>query len=105
MITRTRILAFFLLFLLLSFKASEIAQADTPKHCLWRVNTQHNTVYLLGSIHMLREDNYPLSPVMEEAFRQAEADSPGQGAPKVALAPRPAVKPMLLLPVYPTRAK
>ena len=24
------------------------------RHCLWEVRGQHNTIYLLGSVHMLR---------------------------------------------------
>jgi uncharacterized protein YbaP (TraB family) len=70
--TYKRTLAIFLLSLLVSFILSGIADADSEKHCLWRVQTQHNTVYLLGSIHMLKDEHYPLSPVLEEAFRQAE---------------------------------
>lgn len=38
------------------------------KHCLWRVETETNTVYLLGSLHMLKPSHYPLSGVIERAF-------------------------------------
>ena len=36
------------------------------------MQSERNTVYLLGSVHMLSEDNYPLSPVIEAAFDRAE---------------------------------
>lgn len=39
-----------------------------PKHCLWRVRSATNTVYLLGSIHIMRPDSYPLAVVIESAF-------------------------------------
>ena len=39
-----------------------------PKHCLWRVRSATNTVYLLGSIHVMRRDAFPLAVVVETAF-------------------------------------
>jgi hypothetical protein len=39
-----------------------------PKHCLWRVRSATNTVYLLGSIHVMRRDAFPLAAVIETAF-------------------------------------
>ena len=38
------------------------------KHCLWRVRSATNTVYLLGSIHIMRPDGFPLAVVIESAF-------------------------------------
>jgi uncharacterized protein len=34
---------------------------------------KHNTVYLLGSIHVLRQSDYPLSPAVVEAYRDAKS--------------------------------
>lgn len=42
------------------------------KSCLWEVKTESNTVYLLGSVHMLKKEHYPLPEVMENAFIEAE---------------------------------
>lgn len=42
----------------------------TPKNFLWRVESRDNTVYLLGSIHVLQEKNYPLAPSIYNAFNQ-----------------------------------
>jgi uncharacterized protein YbaP (TraB family) len=49
-----------------------ISWSEEQRHCLWKIESERNTVYFLGSIHMLKEEHYPLSPVIEEAFRQAE---------------------------------
>jgi len=38
---------------------------------LWKVSGHHNTVYLLGSIHMLPPDAWPLPKPMERAFQKA----------------------------------
>jgi len=43
-------------------------QSVGPKHCLWRVRSATNTVYLLGSIHIMRPDGFPLAVVIESAF-------------------------------------
>lgn len=39
---------------------------------LWQLQGQHNVVYLLGSIHMLRPQDHPLPGVIDEAYREAE---------------------------------
>jgi len=49
------------------------ARADTPLHALWELHGRHNTVYLLGSIHVLRPGDYPLAPVVEAAYADARA--------------------------------
>lgn len=38
------------------------------KHFLWQVDSPTTRIYLMGSIHLLRPDVYPLAPVIEEAF-------------------------------------
>jgi hypothetical protein len=48
-------------------------RADSTLHSLWELHGKHNTVYLLGSIHVLRESDYPLPPVMLEAYGSAKA--------------------------------
>jgi uncharacterized protein YbaP (TraB family) len=42
--------------------------ATSSRHCLWKAQGASNVVYLLGSMHELREDAYPLPQVMESAF-------------------------------------
>lgn len=41
-----------------------------PKNFLWKVESKENTVYLLGSIHVLKQNNYPLAPTIYNAFNQ-----------------------------------
>jgi uncharacterized protein len=48
------------------------AHADGGLHTLWELHGKHNTVYLLGSIHVLRQSDYPLAPVMLEAYSNAK---------------------------------
>jgi uncharacterized protein YbaP (TraB family) len=44
------------------------AHADSALHSLWELHGKHNTVYLLGSIHVLRPSDYPLPPAVLEAY-------------------------------------
>jgi len=37
-------------------------------HSLWKIAGGTNTVYLLGSVHFLKKSDYPLAPVIENAF-------------------------------------
>lgn len=39
---------------------------------LWEIQGQHNRVYLLGSVHMLRESDFPLPAAIEGAYEDAE---------------------------------
>ena len=48
-------------------------RADTAQHSLWELHGKHNTVYLLGSIHVLRPSDYPLAPVVLDAYRNAKS--------------------------------
>ena len=42
------------------------------QHVLWTVQGEHNTVYLLGSIHVLRAEDGGLPKVADDAYRDAE---------------------------------
>ena len=44
------------------------------KHCLWRITNAKAPFYLLGSIHILRAQDYPLSPVIDQAIQQKFAE-------------------------------
>lgn len=48
-------------------------RADGALHALWELHGKHNTVYLMGSIHVLRLSDYPLAPAMLEAYANAKA--------------------------------
>jgi hypothetical protein len=62
------------------------------KHVLWTVQGEQNAVYLLGSIHVLREGDAALSAVAENAYGDAERlvmevdlDDPGETDPMAML--------------------
>ena len=49
------------------------ARAEGPLHSLWELHGTHNTVYLLGSIHVLRPADYPLAPAVLAAYSNAKS--------------------------------
>lgn len=55
--------------LILFFLGVAAAQARTS---LWQVSSGPHTLYLLGSLHVLKKDSYPLPPVMEKAYAESE---------------------------------
>jgi uncharacterized protein len=52
---------------------STSVRADGPLHALWELHGKHNTVYILGSIHVLRPSDYPLAPAVLSAYRNANS--------------------------------
>ena len=63
-----------LLLTLVILLASPAAWPDTAGHpvTLWRAAGQSNSVYLLGSIHLLRPEDYPLPAAIDAAYAEAE---------------------------------
>ena len=51
---------------------SSVIESAGPKHTLWKVTGEKNEVYLLGTIHILKESDYPLADVFDMAFEDAE---------------------------------
>jgi uncharacterized protein len=74
---KLRRLLFGYLFLLVGLVALPQARAQqaTPSkaahNSLWKVEGKANTVYLLGSVHVLKAGDYPLPQPMETAFSNA----------------------------------
>ncbi|MEJ2222457.1 MAG: TraB/GumN family protein [Desulfobacterales bacterium] len=64
--------AFFLPALLIAassgLQAKTAAVQQTTKSCLWTVETPSNKIYLLGSLHLLKQDTYPLAAAIEKAY-------------------------------------
>ncbi|MBS7458722.1 TraB/GumN family protein [Coralloluteibacterium stylophorae] len=58
--------------LLLCMAGAAQARQGPPQPLLWSVETGDHRVWLLGSIHVMRADDYPLAPVVERAFADAE---------------------------------
>jgi uncharacterized protein len=42
------------------------------RNFLWKATARQGTVYLVGSIHLLTKDYYPLSPALDEAFKASD---------------------------------
>ena len=57
---------------LLLATATGAASAEPPKPLLWKVSDADNSVYLLGSFHLLKPGDYPLSPKVYLALEDAE---------------------------------
>jgi len=49
------------------------AHAAPPVPLLWKVSDADNSVYLLGSFHLLKPGDYPLSKDVDAAFADAES--------------------------------
>ena len=52
--------------------ALPLASQARDRHVLWTVQGRHNTVYLLGSVHVLRADEGGLPRVAQDAYADAE---------------------------------
>ena len=49
-------------------QAKTAAVQQATQSCLWTVNTQSNKIYLLGSLHLLKPNAYPLAAAIEKAY-------------------------------------
>jgi hypothetical protein len=63
------IFSFLLIFLFAVFAQDSLSQSK--KSFLWKVQSKTNTVYVLGSIHYLKQELYPLDEKIEKAFDQS----------------------------------
>ncbi|MBT8103312.1 MAG: TraB/GumN family protein [Gammaproteobacteria bacterium] len=59
-------------FLLLLFAGPSWADTDGHPVTLWRAQGISNSVYLLGSIHLLRAEDHPLPSIIDTAYNDAE---------------------------------
>lgn len=55
-----------------SLASIQSAFSYNQKSFLWRVQSSRATVYLLGSIHFLKEDVYPLNQAIENAYESSD---------------------------------
>lgn len=53
-------------------RAVDLAAKAPPVPLLWKVSDADNSVYLLGSFHLLKGDDYPLSEDINAAFAAAD---------------------------------
>lgn len=57
----------------LTLLITTLASGTLAKSCLWKVTSESGTLYLQGSIHLLKADNYPLAPAIEDAYAASTA--------------------------------
>jgi uncharacterized protein YbaP (TraB family) len=57
---------------LLAFLLAMPALADAPTPMLWKASKGASSVYLLGSMHILKPGDYPLSTDVESAYKDAD---------------------------------
>ena len=71
-INRCRCRSFLLAVIFLVCLAAPQAGRAAERHFLWRATANASTVYLLGSVHFMKKDAYPLARVIEEAFDRCD---------------------------------
>lgn len=52
--------------------SSKVGTTTTSKHPLWVIESDTNRTYILGSIHVLRDQDYPLPAVFQQAYNDAD---------------------------------
>ncbi len=65
------VLSAILLFLLCINVFAQQSKGSDRKHPLWKISSETNTVYLLGSVHLLKQDAYPLDKSIEKAYEDS----------------------------------
>ena len=65
-------LMFFFFISQLWLYAKTPAVQQTRNSCLWSVQTQSNKFYFLGSLHVLKQDAYPLSAAIGNAYSDSQ---------------------------------
>jgi uncharacterized protein YbaP (TraB family) len=50
----------------------DAAQAQAPRNFIWRISSPTGVMYLVGSVHLLTKDYYPLNPSLETAFNDSD---------------------------------
>jgi hypothetical protein len=76
-------------------QAKTAAVQQATRSCLWTVNSQSNKIYLLGSLHLLKPNAYPLAAAVGCFHPDSEA-----GFARPDKCPAPAV-----WPAHPASAK
>ncbi|MDE2219188.1 MAG: TraB/GumN family protein [Gammaproteobacteria bacterium] len=51
--------------------AGAVARADDARHVFWEVKGAHNTLYLVGSVHLLKSGDSALPPEIQQAYRHS----------------------------------
>jgi len=49
-----------------------LAQAPTGRSFVWKATGRQTAIYLVGSVHLLSKDYYPLNPTLDQAFKDTD---------------------------------
>ena len=60
-------------FSVLFFSFSNSWAEESTKHFIWKMHSTQGQAYLMGSMHILKEGDYPLPKVYDETFKAADA--------------------------------
>ena len=75
---RKAVLAWLAIVLSLSLGAAAVAPQESPatqettRGCLWEVSSEKGTLFLLGTVHLLKPGTHTVSPAAEAALEQAQ---------------------------------
>src|SRR5262245_56185697 len=51
---------------------SVYGQSKPTKSFLWKASNHQGMIYLVGSVHLLTKDYYPLNPSLDAAFKESD---------------------------------
>lgn len=75
---KTAVLALLAMVFSLSLGAATVAARESPeareasRNCLWEVSSEKGTLFLLGTVHLLKPGSHAVSPAAEAAFERAQ---------------------------------
>lgn len=72
MAVRPTLFQFLLAICLIAAAGAAAPQGSGHPVSIWQITGQDNRIFLLGSIHVLRERDHPIPIAIEEAYREAE---------------------------------
>lgn len=74
MLKKNYINIFYLIILIIGISGLLFAEESKTESdvCIWEIESDSNTVYLMGSIHFLNENDYPLDKRFDQCFEDAE---------------------------------
>ena len=61
--------------LVVAVVAAAVAFSDAraaSRNFIWKISGKQSAIYLVGSIHMLTKDYYPLNPALDSAFKESD---------------------------------
>lgn len=63
---------FFALFVAANGQSQPTAAGSSSKSCLWVVETSSNRLFLLGSLHVLKSEAYPLADAINQGYTSSQ---------------------------------